>query len=54
MLQVEVVIQMFCRLLSNSFDEIGAFERALKGYVASIDTGYAKQYEEFHVGFEGR
>ena len=42
------------RLLNNSFDEIGAFQRALKGYIASIDTVFAKQYEEFHVGFEGR
>ena len=42
------------RLLTNSFDEITAFQRALKSYIASIDTVYAKQHEEFHVGFEGR
>ena len=44
----------YFRLLTNSFDEIGAFQRALKSYISSIDTVYAKQYEEFHVGFEGR
>ncbi|XP_076803455.1 zygotic DNA replication licensing factor mcm3-like [Clavelina lepadiformis] len=41
------------RLLDNSSGELGAFQRALKGYVASIDTVFAKQYEEFFVGFEG-
>ncbi|XP_039272002.2 DNA replication licensing factor MCM3-like [Styela clava] len=41
------------KLLDNGFDEHGAFQRALKNYVASINTEYAKQHEEFFVGFEG-
>lgn len=41
------------KLLDNGFDEHGAFQRALKNYVASIDTDYAKKHEEFFVGFEG-
>uniref|UniRef100_A0A672T7Z3 DNA replication licensing factor MCM3 n=1 Tax=Sinocyclocheilus grahami TaxID=75366 RepID=A0A672T7Z3_SINGR len=35
-------------LLNNAFAELVAFH-----LVASIDTTYAKQFEEFHVGFEG-
>uniref|UniRef100_A0A8C7IEG3 DNA replication licensing factor MCM3 n=1 Tax=Oncorhynchus kisutch TaxID=8019 RepID=A0A8C7IEG3_ONCKI len=37
----------------DSFNELVAFQRALKDFVASIDATYAKQFEEFHVGFEG-
>lgn len=40
-------------LLNSSFDELVAFQRALKDFVSSIDAVYGKQYEEFHVGFEG-
>ncbi|XP_056620611.1 MCM3 minichromosome maintenance deficient 3 (S. cerevisiae), like [Triplophysa dalaica] len=40
-------------LLKNAFVELVAFQRALKDLVASIDATYAKQFEEFHVGFEG-
>uniref|UniRef100_A0A6Q2XW40 DNA replication licensing factor MCM3 n=1 Tax=Esox lucius TaxID=8010 RepID=A0A6Q2XW40_ESOLU len=40
-------------LLKDAFSELGAFQRALKDLVASIDATYAKQFEEFHVGFEG-
>uniref|UniRef100_A0A4W5KDM9 DNA replication licensing factor MCM3 n=1 Tax=Hucho hucho TaxID=62062 RepID=A0A4W5KDM9_9TELE len=40
-------------LLKDSFSELVAFQRALKDLVASIDGTYAKQFEEFHVGFEG-
>uniref|UniRef100_A0A673XQP2 DNA replication licensing factor MCM3 n=1 Tax=Salmo trutta TaxID=8032 RepID=A0A673XQP2_SALTR len=40
-------------LLKDSFSELVAFQRALKDLVASIDATYAKQFEEFHVGFEG-
>ncbi|RXN15248.1 maternal DNA replication licensing factor mcm3-like isoform X1 [Labeo rohita] len=40
-------------LLNNAFGELVAFQKALKDLVASIDTTYAKQFEEFHVGFEG-
>uniref|UniRef100_A0A8C7ID34 DNA replication licensing factor MCM3 n=1 Tax=Oncorhynchus kisutch TaxID=8019 RepID=A0A8C7ID34_ONCKI len=39
--------------LFYSFNELVAFQRALKDFVASIDATYAKQFEEFHVGFEG-
>ncbi|MCI4389368.1 hypothetical protein PGIGA_G00097250 [Pangasianodon gigas] len=40
-------------LLKNAFSELVAFQRALKDLVASIDATYAKQFDEFHVGFEG-
>ncbi|KAG9478953.1 hypothetical protein GDO78_012560 [Eleutherodactylus coqui] len=40
-------------LLGNAFVEVIAFQRALKDLVASIDGTYAKQFEEFSVGFEG-
>ncbi|KAM4705528.1 maternal DNA replication licensing factor mcm3 [Rhinophrynus dorsalis] len=40
-------------LLNNAFGDTIAFQRALKELVASIDATYAKQFEEFSVGFEG-
>ncbi|KAM9233705.1 DNA replication licensing factor MCM3 isoform 2-T2 [Dugong dugon] len=40
-------------LLNNAFEELVAFQRALKDFVASIDATYAKQYEEFYIGLEG-
>ncbi|XP_043917639.1 DNA replication licensing factor MCM3 [Protopterus annectens] len=40
-------------LLNNAFEELLAFQRALKDFVASIDATYAKQYEEFYIGLEG-
>nr|DBA24328.1 TPA: hypothetical protein GDO54_012001 [Pyxicephalus adspersus] len=40
-------------MLNNAFGEVIAFQRALKDLVASIDATYAKQFEEFSVGFEG-
>ncbi|XP_041967540.1 MCM3 minichromosome maintenance deficient 3 (S. cerevisiae), like isoform X2 [Alosa sapidissima] len=40
-------------LLKNAFSELVAFQRALKDLVSSIDATFSKQYEEFHVGFEG-
>lgn len=41
------------RLLNNSFEELLAFQRALKDLVASVDATYAKQFEEFFIGLEG-
>ncbi|XP_004605910.1 DNA replication licensing factor MCM3 [Sorex araneus] len=41
------------RLLNNAFEELVAFQKALKDFVASIDATYAKQYEEFYIGLEG-
>uniref|UniRef100_A0AAY4B617 DNA replication licensing factor MCM3 n=1 Tax=Denticeps clupeoides TaxID=299321 RepID=A0AAY4B617_9TELE len=41
------------RLLNNAFEELLAFQRALKDLVASVDATYAKQHEEFFVGLEG-
>ncbi|XP_062344388.1 DNA replication licensing factor MCM3 isoform X2 [Cinclus cinclus] len=41
------------RLLSNAFEELIAFQRALKDFVASVDATYAKQYEDFYIGLEG-
>lgn len=48
-----VLICVFNRLLKNAFSELVAFQRALKDLVASIDATYAKQFDEFHIGFEG-
>ena len=39
--------------MSNAFNEIVAFERALKEYVTQVDPVYGKQTDEFFVGFEG-
>lgn len=43
----------FYRLLNSAYEELPAFHRALKEYVASVDTNYAKTQEEMFVGFEG-
>ncbi|XP_025420722.1 zygotic DNA replication licensing factor mcm3-like isoform X4 [Sipha flava] len=40
-------------LLTNTFEEQFAFERALKEYVANIDSTFANKYDEFFVAFEG-
>lgn len=40
-------------LLINTFEEQFAFERALKEYVANIDSTFANEYDEFFVAFEG-
>ncbi|CAL7952039.1 unnamed protein product [Xylocopa violacea] len=40
-------------LLNNAFEEHHAFENALKQFVASIDTDYAKGNTDFFIGFEG-
>ncbi|XP_054474182.1 DNA replication licensing factor MCM3 [Anoplopoma fimbria] len=41
------------KLMSNAFEELLAFQRALKDLVASVDGTYAKQYEEFFIALEG-
>ena len=41
------------QLLSNAFEEIVAFQAALKEFISSVDTVYSKEFEEFFVGFEG-
>ncbi|XP_037541190.1 DNA replication licensing factor MCM3 [Nematolebias whitei] len=41
------------KLMNNAFDELLAFQRALKDVVASVDGTYAKQHEEFFIGLEG-
>lgn len=40
-------------LLDKSFEEVVAFQRALKEFVGSIDASYAKDAEDFFIGFEG-
>ncbi|XP_023679466.2 MCM3 minichromosome maintenance deficient 3 (S. cerevisiae), like isoform X1 [Paramormyrops kingsleyae] len=40
-------------LLKDAFREVVAIQKALKDLVASIDGTYAKQFDEFYVGFEG-
>ncbi|CAI8024024.1 DNA replication licensing factor MCM3 [Geodia barretti] len=41
------------RLLNEANIELLAFQRALKECVLTVDDAYGKQFEEFHVGFEG-
>nr|XP_057928171.1 DNA replication licensing factor MCM3 [Doryrhamphus excisus] len=41
------------KLMSNAFEELMAFQMALKDLVATVDATYAKQYEEFNIGLEG-
>lgn len=41
------------RLMTKAFEELLAFQRALKDLVASVDATYAKQHEEFYIGLEG-
>lgn len=40
-------------LMAVAFDEQLAFSRALKEYVSTIDPIFAKNFEDFFVGFEG-
>lgn len=40
-------------LLTNTFEEQYAFERALKEYIGNIDSTFANSYDEFFVAFEG-
>jgi len=40
-------------LLTSTFEEQFALERALKEYVANIDSTFANKYDEFFVAFEG-
>lgn len=39
--------------MNNAFEELLAFQRALKDLVASVDATYSKQYDEFSIGLEG-
>ena len=39
--------------MTQAFDEQLAFQRALREFVGGIDSSYAKEHEEFSVGFEG-
>ncbi len=41
------------RLLENGFGEMPLFQKALREVVATIDTEYAKQNEDFWIGLEG-
>ncbi|XP_013909441.1 PREDICTED: DNA replication licensing factor MCM3 [Thamnophis sirtalis] len=41
------------RLLNSAFEELLAFQRALKDFVASVDATYSKQYEDFYIALEG-
>jgi len=40
-------------LLNKSFEEVSAFQRALKEFVGSIDATFAKETSEFFIGLEG-
>lgn len=41
-------------LLSSSFEELVAFQRALKEFVSAADHNYSKEVEDFFVALEGR
>lgn len=41
------------KLMNNAFEELLAFQKALKDLVSTVDATYAKQYEEFNIGLEG-
>lgn len=41
------------RLLKDSFEEMAAFQRALKSLVAAANSDYAKKQGDFFVGLEG-
>jgi DNA replication licensing factor MCM3 len=38
----------------NAFEELMCFQRALRELISATDAIYAKQFEEFYVGLEGR
>lgn len=40
-------------LLTNAFEEQMAFQRALKDYVFTVSTDYAKDKDDFFIAFEG-
>ena len=40
-------------LLNKSFEEVSAFQRALKEFVGSIDATFAKETSDFFIGLEG-
>ena len=40
--------------MTNSFEEISAFQKALKEFVASVDPVYCKQHDAFYIALEGR
>lgn len=43
-----------CSLLGDAFEEMVAFQKALKEFAGSADPVYAKECEDFFIGFEGR
>ncbi|XP_008558333.1 DNA replication licensing factor Mcm3 [Microplitis demolitor] len=45
--------QRALNLLENSFEEQMAFQNALKQFVSTLDTDYAKGNVDFFIGFEG-
>ena len=42
------------RLQENASEELMCFQRALSELIAATDAIYAKQFEEFYIGLEGR
>ena len=40
--------------MNEAHEELLAFQNALKEFVGYTDATYAKKYEEFYIGFEGR
>lgn len=50
---VETLTFLLCSLLANAFEEQLAFQKALSEFVGGIDSSYAKEHDEFFLGFEG-
>ena len=48
------MISFYIRILNDSQEEMIGAQNALKEFVGYADTSYAKKFEEFYIGFEGR
>jgi DNA replication licensing factor MCM3 len=40
-------------MIESSFEELNCFQKALKEFVTAADATYSKNFDEFHVGFDG-
>lgn len=49
-----LIILISFSLLNEAHEELIGFQNALKEFVGYTDATYAKKFEEFYVGFEGR
>ena len=52
--QLLYILNIYYSMLTEANEEVIGFQNALKEFVGSADTTYAKKHEEFYIGFEGR